>query len=173
MKKLIIIATLMGFAITAKAAAFTWRGGAIYGSDLTTTYSGTATIYAYLTSAGSDAAFVATSSATIVNGVFKTGQTNGYTEDLSTITAIQGGDNTYTFYFVITEGDAQFISTTASGTAQATATEPVSFGGFAATSKTWSDTPGTVGAWSPTPEPTSGLLLLLGMAGLALRRKRA
>jgi len=33
---------------------------------------------------------------------------------------------------------------------------------------------GTVGDWtSNVPEPTSGLLLLLGMAGLALRRKRA
>lgn len=27
--------------------------------------------------------------------------------------------------------------------------------------------------WTATPEPTSGLLMLLGMAGLALRRKRA
>ncbi len=35
---------------------------------------------------------------------------------------------------------------------------------------------GYVGTWSATsavPEPTSGLLLLIGMAGLALRRKRA
>jgi len=29
------------------------------------------------------------------------------------------------------------------------------------------------GDWSAVPEPTSGLLLLLGMAGLALKRKRA
>lgn len=29
------------------------------------------------------------------------------------------------------------------------------------------------GSVSPVPEPTSGLLMLLGMAGLALRRKRA
>lgn len=27
--------------------------------------------------------------------------------------------------------------------------------------------------WSPVPEPTSGLLMLVGLAGLALRRKRA
>ncbi len=29
------------------------------------------------------------------------------------------------------------------------------------------------GAWAAVPEPTTGLLLLLGMAGLALRRKQA
>ena len=29
------------------------------------------------------------------------------------------------------------------------------------------------GSWSSVPEPTSGLLLLLGVAGLALRRKQA
>ena len=29
------------------------------------------------------------------------------------------------------------------------------------------------GAWTAVPEPTSGLLMLLGMAGLALRRKHA
>ena len=32
---------------------------------------------------------------------------------------------------------------------------------------------GTQGGWTAVPEPTSGLLMLLGMAGLALKRKRA
>ena len=32
---------------------------------------------------------------------------------------------------------------------------------------------GKIGGTSPVPEPTSGLLMLLGVAGLALRRKRA
>ena len=34
-------------------------------------------------------------------------------------------------------------------------------------------TTGVPGSWTVTPEPTSGLLLLLGAAGLALKRKRA
>jgi hypothetical protein len=32
---------------------------------------------------------------------------------------------------------------------------------------------GAAMAWTAVPEPTSGLLMLLGVAGLALKRKRA
>ena len=35
------------------------------------------------------------------------------------------------------------------------------------------ETPFQTGDWKAVPEPTSGLLLLLGVAGLALKRKRA
>ena len=42
------------------------------------------------------------------------------------------------------------------------------------TSGTTTQTAGLgAGTWTAVPEPTSGLLLLLGMAGLALKRKRA
>ena len=37
---------------------------------------------------------------------------------------------------------------------------------------TFSDVTGTTGGWQSIPEPTSGLLMLLGMGGLALRRKQ-
>ena len=46
----------------------------------------------------------------------------------------------------------------------------IKFSTTAATTQTASVGAGT---WTAVPEPTSGLLLLLGMAGLALKRKRA
>ena len=51
-------------------------------------------------------------------------------------------------------------------TAQATSTPTVAFGSMATI------TPNAAN-WQSVPEPTSGLLMLLGMAGLALRRRRA
>jgi hypothetical protein len=40
--------------------------------------------------------------------------------------------------------------------------------GFASSGSQWS-----ASGWQNVPEPTSGLLLLMGVAGLALRRRRA
>ena len=60
-----------------------------------------------------------------------------------------------------------------------TDTQPVAFGAQTSVSKaTFADTTATyAGAgWyqaAAVPEPTSGLLILLGVAGLALKRKRA
>jgi len=67
-----------------------------------------------------------------------------------------GKDNPFAITAVNNTGTDTF--TWASGT----------YGGLAGTG-----TAGTGGAWSAVPEPTSGLLMLLGMAGLALRRRRA
>jgi len=39
--------------------------------------------------------------------------------------------------------------------------------------KSWTGSGGAITGWTAAPEPTSGLLLLLGVAGLALRRRRA
>ena len=64
-------------------------------------------------------------------------------------------------YFLVNGGatkDATFTS--------ATGSKSLAFGSQATITQ-------AAGAWTAVPEPTSGLLMLLGMAGLALRRRRA
>ena len=85
-----------------------------------------------------------------------------------------GADAGRQYYMVITYNDgtkdykytssavaSTGLSATAPGTVAFTFTDAVS------------TTPGAKDAWVAVPEPTSGLLMLLGFAGLALKRKRA
>ncbi len=66
-------------------------------------------------------------------------------------------------YLTITTDQAANLAKTVNATAAS-----VSFA--AANQSTYANNPAN---WSAVPEPTSGLLMLLGVAGLALRRRRA
>ena len=84
------------------------------------------------------------------------------------------GNTKYSVYAIITDTETvadgtKFMVTTATSAAStygdsAGTTKTFAIGNQATASGTW---------YSVAPEPTSGLLMLLGMAGLALRRKRA
>ena len=159
MKKLIIIAAVIVAGVAANAASFKWTAANIYGSDGTTKYSGSATLYAYLSTATADDAIVAYT-ATVTSGAINA--TAGTFSNDSLV-----GGNTYSFFFVVeNDAGAKFTSQTVSATAQATTTSNITFGNMASATQ-------ASGAWVAVPEPTSGLLMLLGMAGLALRRRRA
>ncbi len=147
--------------VAANAASFKWTAANIYSpTDSTAKLSGaTATLYAYLSSADASAATsVATTTTTTAGAI-------NYTFSNDSLT----GGNDYNFYFVIESGDYTFTSATLENVAaQATSTKTVGFGNLTTASTTG-------GGWTTAavPEPTSGLLMLLGMAGLALRRRRA
>ena len=76
-------------------------------------------------------------------------------------------DSSYNFYYLIEDSGKVFTSATkANIIAQASAAANIGFGNQQTATQ-------AAGNWQSVPEPTSGLLLLLGKAGLALKRKRA
>ena len=147
MKKVLIAAVVVIMAVCAEAASVRWRAAGVKDIAGEAAYSGAATLFACLQSDGS---VVAEYSATMSGGM---------------INSVVGGDdlvtgNIYQFYYTMTDtaGNIFTSTTVANITAQATATPTVQFAAG--------------GSWAAVPEPTSGMLLLLGVAGLALRRKQ-
>ena len=81
----------------------------------------------------------------------------------------------YYFAIFVADGEKYLISDKARGVSYTSSPDDGAAAGFAKANFT--DTASISGGWqtytaSAVPEPTSGLLLLLGVAGLALKRKR-
>jgi hypothetical protein len=182
MKKLIVTAIAIAMGFAAHAASYSWgmygyinNGDGAYGAiDDTTAYlfnAGT------LSQADMVAAFYAgtldlagsaiSSSIATVDGVVTTDPFD-YT----------GASTDWTAYFAVIQNDKLYISDTATAPYSDVGTAPIIFGDQdAASNATFADNSAYAGAgWyaaGAVPEPTSGLLLLIGVAGLALRRKQA
>lgn len=172
MKKLVITLAIVIIAGMSQAASFKWSTSALYApnadgtvgttvaSAATGTWLATVTLY-------SDAACttpisgVTGNSATTVNALSNAlGDTFGGVDFKF--------DNSTTYYAILelsytTEAGTQTLTTdVVSTTLKTTGNTQLNF-----------STAISNATWSAVPEPTSGLLMLLGMAGLALRRKRA
>ncbi len=192
MKKLMIALAVTVCAVAANAAAFNWTssgtnsGKTINGKNGSALYSATTAYTLYLFDAGvtsqdvllaglrGDKAitdFTSVASQTLASNSRITAQEFSYGET----------GTTYNYYMAVINGDDVFLSASVSSMAQLADTSNVSFSGLGnATKNAFADTTATFAAsgagWYSTaavPEPTSGLLMLLGMAGLALRRRRA
>ena len=165
MKKLIIIVAATFVAVAAQAASFAWTTSGIKGVEGSGLFTGSAILTAFVT--GTDTV-VGTWNGNIVNGVL-----NGSSSGLVISSDSFVGSSKYDFIFVATTTvdtkEYVWTSTKKTGTAQATSTPSISW--FAANHTTGEGI--NANGWAVAPEPTSGLLLLLGMAGLALKRKRA
>ena len=160
MKKLLVILTIALSAIVANAASWKWTAANIYDptDSATKLTGGTATLYAYLSSADASTAVSLTTTSVASGSISVT-----FENSTSTVAG-----NDYSFYFILESGDYTYTSATIGPkAAQATDTTTVGFGNLKTATTTG-------GGWqtAAVPEPTSGLLMLLGMAGLALRRRR-
>ena len=156
MKKIMIMLAVAVLAVAANAASFNWQAANLYGSDGTTKYAGTVNLYAVI-----DGVDTLVSSATATAGAIKKDATEFNNASLA-------GGTYYDFFISYEDNGKTFTSAMKEDVlAQATATVTVNFGNMATQTQNAAN-------WSSAavPEPTSGLLLLLGVAGLALRRKQ-
>ena len=179
MKKLIIAFAAIATAFAVNAAACTWSTtGTIYTpADSTIAISGF-TAYLFDTTTVTQSALVDA----LRNGGSITDYTamSSYTTDSAAKVAstafTQDSGKTITAYMAIVDGDYVYISTSKGATTADVGTAGFSLGNQSTPSKNVfnSTTAYSSAGWYQTvPEPTSGLLMLLGMAGLALRRRRA
>ena len=187
MKKLMIAACAIALAGVVQAASYTWSStGTVYtydsaDPDWPTVAAGT-TAYFVFASAYSQADLVSDFSGNSVNYTKLSALGNGTINADGGVNATAAtGDYTsnQTAYFVVfQDAEHMFVSDTTTAAYNALTAANVAFDS-AQVDDVWSDTPFQAsagyqgGGWYAVPEPTSGLLMLLGMAGLALRRKRA
>ena len=188
MKKLITAVAVICAAVAANAAAANWKGSAsnMYAGNATDKYTGTA--YFFDAGVTSQAALFAIFEAGTAIGASTAGYAGTATINAGAMantsftygeqSASASDTNDYTFYFAVIQDDAIYFSNEKTYSANATATAKSVPFGTQAGSATFSNLPAAdgfqgAGKWSSVPEPTSSLLMLLGMAGLALRRRRA
>ena len=189
MKKIIIALVAVALAVSAQAASFSWTSTGlastktIYAADgATLLYSANDAAVLYLF----DAATV--SQADLLDALRDGGSITDYksiatqtiasNSRVTTQTVTYGASgNDYTFYMAIVNGDDVFLSAGVTVGAQDAATPNIAINSLATTTKNNSgDAAYSAAGWytaAAVPEPTSGLLMLVGLAGLALRRKRA
>ena len=171
MKKLLVILAAIAMAGATQAAVFSWKlsTGSTYASMKVYGIAGASAesvLSAFSSKAATDWSAVVDGLNAVTAGTGSRGVANGSTDGVADgdkiVFAIIDGD--------IADGSKYFVTSEYTIPSGATYTPPAS-----GTTTTFSVNLAGSGTFSAesVPEPTSGLLMLLGMAGLALKRKRA
>ena len=188
MKKLMIALAAVAVGMMANAASYTWSsGGRIFngtGASGSDNYVTGVTAYLMFESVvgveslvSSFQSSAATATSTVTAKAIATATVSDGAQISST--ASYATTDSQTAYFVIFANDKMYVSNTTSADYNSLAPDEVqaiAFGAQSTASKLSfeSGTYASNGAgWYAVPEPTSGLLMLVGLAGLALRRRRA
>ena len=184
MKKLTIFTIVIATAIMSHAASFSWKtsmAGKIYQPGSTADTVASSIAYLFDSSSMTQDAILSAFRGGTLNFEKKLSSSDIISGKISETTFTDATEvgNSLSAYFVtiIGEGANQkmFISELETSTALEGKSSPFSFSaksGSQAAAKMAVD--GYSGSgWYVIPEPTSGLLMLLGVAGLALRRKQA
>ncbi len=182
MKKLIMAIAVAALAAATQAAVIAWKtgtGNQVYLMNSTDRAGGLA-VYLFADTVTQDSVLEAVrSGAKLSSLAYKATSTTQSTGAINSSFTANAGD-TFSGYFAILAtvdgADYLYISSVASATAPTTGTGTAIYKEKAASQLAASSGTYSGAGWYTTaavPEPTSAMLLVLGVAALALRRKRA
>ena len=180
MKKLIMAAVVCA-AVASQGATVSWSAGKIFDGSNSAMGVGTGTAYLVLVSslAQSDAVsyFAAGNTSAITGSAIGSAAISDSKVAYNDLTGVIAPTSASAFYYIVLNGDNMLVSAAATSTYDTVTTghslEFASSKDYAKALPTQASAGYSGAGWYAVPEPTSGLLLLLGVAGLALKRKRA